>query len=70
MSEPTARIPVYAEKDRQTPRALVSVPMTPAEWRRLRTAARRREVALSRFLREAALEAAGRPVRQATEDAA
>jgi len=70
MSEPAARTPVYAEKDRQTPRALVSVPMTPAEWRRLQAAARRRKIALSRFLREAALEAATRPVRQTTEDAA
>lgn len=61
MSVPSARTPIYLGKDRNKVRALVSVPMTPAEWRRLRQAARRRKIALSRFIREAALHVAALP---------
>lgn len=63
MSTPVAKRPIYLGKDRQKARALVSVPLTPAEWRRLKIAARRRKVALSRFLRESALRVAAEPSR-------
>lgn len=61
MSVPPARTPLYLGKDRNKVRALVSVPMSPTEWRKLRQAARRRKIALSRFIREAALHVAALP---------
>lgn len=52
-----AKRPLRIEPDRKTPRALISVPLSPADLAVIDRAAKRAKLSRSRFIREAALRA-------------